>query len=90
MRAEVPVDITLTQAHYQTPEFLISVLSKGYRVADVPTAMRLRGFGSTKKGNNLVFGTRDFRVVIATWCRERVWRRRRERLRSVDRQPSAQ
>ena len=80
MRARLPVDITLTQAQYQTSEFLIGALAKGYRVADVPVTMHLRGHGSTKKGNNLVFGTRYARVVLGTWLREwvrpRVFRRR--------------
>jgi hypothetical protein len=70
MRAQVPVSLTLTQAQYQTSEFLIGALAKGYRVADVPMAMRLRSHGSTKKGNNLVFGTRYARVVLGTWMRE--------------------
>ena len=77
MRAQVPVNITLTQAQYQTSEFLIGALAKGYRVADVPVTMHLRGHGTTKKGNNLVFGTRYTRVVLGTWCREWMWGRRR-------------
>jgi hypothetical protein len=32
--------------------------------------MHLRGHGGTKKGNNLVFGTRYARVVLGTWFRE--------------------
>jgi hypothetical protein len=76
MRAQVPVSITLTQAQYQTSEFLIGALAKGYRVADVPVTMHLRGHGTTKKGNNLVFGTRYTRVVLGTWCREWMWGRR--------------
>ena len=70
MRAQLPVDLTLTQSQYQTSEFLIGALAKGYRVADVPVTMHLRGHGSTKKGNNLVFGTRYARVVLGTWLRE--------------------
>ncbi len=77
MRAQLPVDLTLTQAQYQTSEFLIGALAKGYRVADVAVTMHLRGHGSTKKGNNLVFGTRYARVVLGTWFRE--WVRPRVR-----------
>lgn len=77
MRTEVPVNVRLTQSQYQTSEFLIGALAKGYRVADVPMSMRLRNHGSTKKGNNLVFGTRYARVVFGTWLREWVWGRRR-------------
>jgi hypothetical protein len=70
MRSRLPVDLTLTQSQYQTSEFLIGALAKGNRVMDVPVTMHLRGHGSTKKGNNLVFGTRYFRVVLGTWLRE--------------------
>jgi hypothetical protein len=75
MRAQLPADLTLTQAQYQTSEFLIGALAKGYRVADVAVTMHLRGHGSSKKGNNLVFGTRYARVVLGTWYREYVWAR---------------
>jgi hypothetical protein len=77
MRAQLPVDLTLTQAQYQTSEFLIGALAKGYRVTDVAVTMHLRGHGGTKKGNNLVFGTRYARVVLGTWFRE--WVRPRVR-----------
>ncbi|WP_051450724.1 glycosyltransferase family 2 protein [Actinospica robiniae] len=80
MRAQVPVNVRLTQSQYQTSEFLIGALAKGYRVADVPMSMRLRSHGSTKKGNNLVFGTRYARVVLGTWLREWVWGRTRRRV----------
>jgi hypothetical protein len=73
MRARLPVDLRLTQSQYQTSEFLIGALAKGYRVEDVAVTMRLRSHGSTKKGNNLVFGTRYARVVLGTWFREWVW-----------------
>jgi hypothetical protein len=75
MRAQLPVDLTLTQAQYQTSEFLIGALAKGYRVADVAVTMHLRGHGNSKKGNNLVFGTRYARVVLGTWFREYAWAR---------------
>ena len=90
MRAHVPVELTLTQSQYQTSGFLIGVLAKGYQVGEVPMAMRLRGHGSTKKGNNLVFGTRYARVLFGTWMREWVWagiRGRRPRKRSGDARP---
>jgi len=88
MRARLPVDVTLTQAQYQTSEFLIGALAKGYRVADVPVTMHLRGHGSTKKGNNLVFGTRYARVVLGTWFREFVRSRPARRRAEPERVPS--
>lgn len=71
MRAEVPVSVTLAQPQYQSSELLIGVLARGYRVAEVPMTIRMRGGGETKKGGNLVYGARYARVVFGTWLRER-------------------
>lgn len=74
MRAEVTADVTLNQPQYQSAELLIGAISKGYRIAEVPATMHVRAAGSTKKGGNLVYGTRYARVVLGTWWRE--WRSR--------------
>jgi glycosyl transferase family 2 len=71
MRAEVTGAVTLRQPQYQASELLIGVIAKGYRVVEVPATMRLRSAGTTKKGGNLVYGYRYFRVVVGTWWRER-------------------
>jgi hypothetical protein len=71
MRAEVPATVTLTQPQYQSAELLVGVLRRGYRVVERPMTMRRRGQGRSKKGNNLVYGARYARVVLATWWRER-------------------
>jgi glycosyltransferase involved in cell wall biosynthesis len=71
MRAQVTGAVTLRQPQYQASELLISVIAKGYRVAEVPATMRLRVCGTTKKGGNLVYGYRYLRVVLGTWWRER-------------------
>jgi glycosyltransferase involved in cell wall biosynthesis len=71
MRAHVTGVVELSQPQYQSSELLIGVISRGYRVAEVPATMRLRTAGSTKKGGNLVYGYRYFRVVLGTWWRER-------------------
>jgi hypothetical protein len=71
MRAAVPVSVTLAQPQYQSSELLIGVLAGGYRVAEVPMTIRMRGGGETKKGGNLVYGARYARVVLGTWLRER-------------------
>jgi hypothetical protein len=70
MRAEVTGAVTLDQPQYQSAELLIGVLAAGFRVAEVPARMRLRGAGRSKKGNNLVYGWRYARVVFGTWWRE--------------------
>lgn len=71
MHAHVTANVTLNQPQYQTSELLIGVLSRGYRVVEMPVTMRVRNQGKSKKGNNLVFGTRYARVVFSTWARER-------------------
>lgn len=71
MRAEVTGAVTLRQPQYQSSELLIGVISRGYRVREVPATMRLRAAGATKKGGNLVYGYRYSRVVVGTWWRER-------------------
>ncbi|WP_207755528.1 glycosyltransferase family 2 protein [Nonomuraea cypriaca] len=71
MRAHVTGVVELRQPQYQSSELLIGVISRGYRVAEVPATMRLRVAGTTKKGGNLVYGFRYSRVVLGTWWRER-------------------
>ena len=70
MRAEVPAAITLNQPQYQSSELLIGAISHGFRVVEVPGTMHVRSAGSTKKGRNLVYGSRYARVVLGTWWRE--------------------
>jgi glycosyltransferase involved in cell wall biosynthesis len=71
MRAEVTGAVRLLQPQYQASELLISAMARGYRVAEVPTTMRERSAGETKKGRNLLYGARFGRVVVTTWWRER-------------------
>jgi glycosyltransferase involved in cell wall biosynthesis len=70
MRAELTGAVRQTQPQYQTSELLIGALLAGYRVAEVPTTMRQRLSGTTKKGDNLFYGLRYGRVIAATWWRE--------------------
>ncbi|WP_370591147.1 glycosyltransferase family 2 protein [Saccharopolyspora montiporae] len=71
MRAQVPVSVALRQQQYQSAELLVGVLSRGYRVHEVPMRMLARTAGSSKKGNDLVYGYRYAKVVLGTWWRER-------------------
>jgi glycosyltransferase involved in cell wall biosynthesis len=71
MRAEVTGAVRLLQPQYQAAELLISAMARGYRVLEVPTTMRERSAGTTKKGRNLLYGARFGRVVVTTWWRER-------------------
>lgn len=71
MRAEMTGAVRQTQPQYQTSELLIGALLMGYRVAEVPTVMRPRMSGESKKGRNLAYGLRYGRVITKTWLRER-------------------
>jgi glycosyltransferase involved in cell wall biosynthesis len=70
MRAELTGAVRQTQPQYQTSELLIGAVYQGYRVAEVPTTMRQRLSGTTKKGDNLFYGVRYARVIASTWWRE--------------------
>lgn len=71
LRSEITGVVTQTQPQYQTSELLIGSIYHGYRVAEVPTTMRQRLSGETKKGGNLSYGFRYARVIAMTWWRER-------------------
>lgn len=71
MRADLTGTVTQTQPQYQTSELLIGALLQGYRVAEVPTVMRQRMSGESRKGRNLAYGLRYARVIAGTYRRER-------------------
>ena len=71
MRVDVPNSVTLEQNQYQSSELLVGVLAHGYRVLEKPMTMLTRTAGHSKKGNNLLYGSRYARVVLGTWLRER-------------------
>lgn len=72
MRAGLTGTVRQTQPQYQTSELLIGAILQGYRVAEVPTVMRVRRAGETKKGHNLLYGARYARVILRTYLRERL------------------
>ena len=71
MRADLTGTVTQTQPQYQTSELLIGALLQGYRVAEVPTVMRQRMSGESRKGRNFAYGLRYARVITQTYLRER-------------------
>jgi glycosyltransferase involved in cell wall biosynthesis len=71
MRAGLTGTVTQTQPQYQTSELLIGALLRGYRVAEVPTVMRRRLSGTSRKGHNVAYGLRYARVIAETYVRER-------------------
>ncbi len=56
MRAEVTGAVRLEQPQYQSAELLIAVLSRGFRVAEVPATIHKRQVGESKKGHNAIYG----------------------------------
>lgn len=72
MRAALTGTVRQTQPQYQTSELLIGAILQGYRVAEVPTVMRVRRAGETKKGHNVLYGARYARVILRTYLRERL------------------
>ena len=76
MRAEVTSAVRLEQPQYQAAELLIGVMTRGFRVAEVPATIHKRRVGKSKKGNDVLYGYNFSRVVIGTWWRERHGRHR--------------
>lgn len=79
MRVEVTDTVRQTQPQYQTSELLIGALFQGFRVAEVPTVMRVRTAGESRKGRNGFYALRYAAVIYRTFRREwpqRVSRRR--------------
>jgi glycosyltransferase involved in cell wall biosynthesis len=83
MRAGITGTVLLSQPQYQASELLIGVITRGYKVAEVPATIHRRRVGESKKGqnplyrlhipgvNNLFYGLRFARVAYGTWWRER-------------------
>jgi glycosyltransferase involved in cell wall biosynthesis len=78
MRADLTAKVRQTQPQYQTSELLIGAIFQGFRIAEVPTVMRVRRAGTSKKGHNVLYGLRYARVIARTYARERRHRRRPE------------
>jgi glycosyltransferase involved in cell wall biosynthesis len=76
MTSRLLQDVPQTQAQYQTSELVIGAALAGYRIAEVPTVMRPRISGTSRKGNNFAYGLRYALVMVSTWCRERHRQRR--------------
>ena len=70
MRVDVTSQVRQTQPQYQTSELLIGAIFQGFRVAEVPTVMRVRSAGESKKGRNAFYGVRYATVITRTFLRE--------------------
>jgi glycosyltransferase involved in cell wall biosynthesis len=72
MRTELACSVRLRQPQYQASELLLGALAGGARFVEQPMTMRVRSAGTTKKGNNFVYGVRYGSVMTWTWLREYV------------------
>ena len=72
MRASVTGAVRLDQQQYQAAELLIGVMSRGYRVSELPATIHKRKVGESKKGHNAIYGLHFCNVIARTWWRERV------------------
>ncbi|HEY3733824.1 MAG TPA: glycosyltransferase family 2 protein [Streptosporangiaceae bacterium] len=72
MRAEVTGAVRLDQQQYQAAELLIGVMSRGFRVTELPATIHKRKVGESKKGHNAIYGLHFAGVIARTWWRERV------------------
>lgn len=70
MRVGLLQSVRQTQPQYQTSELLVGAVLGGWRVAEVPTVMRPRTSGESRKGRNLAYAGSYARVMIGTWWRE--------------------
>jgi hypothetical protein len=75
MRTELACSVPLRQPQYQASELLLGALAGGARLLEQPMTMRMRSAGTTKKGNNFVYGVRFSAVMTWTWMREYVGKR---------------
>ena len=71
MTADLTSSVVLDQPQYQASELLIGASMAGYRLQEVPIAMKARREGKSKKAGNFVYGLRFCSVVLGTWWRER-------------------
>lgn len=71
MTADLTGSLVLDQPQYQASELLIGAAMAGYRLEEVPIAMKARRHGKSKKAGNFVYGLRFCSVVLSTWWRER-------------------
>jgi len=79
MRVEVATTVRQTQPQYQSSELLIGAIFQRFRVAEVPTVMRRRTAGESRKGRSFGYGAKYALVIAKTSLRE--WRGRPRRRR---------
>lgn len=68
-RAEAVKNLHLQQPQFQASELLIEAVRKGLRYAEVPTTMRRRQGGATRKPSTVPYAWGFVKAVMGTWLR---------------------
>ena len=74
LRAFNPVilkKIKLKEKNFSAPEILIETILKGFKIKNIPTTIKRRTAGKTKKPR-IGFALGLFRVIIVTWLRNKI------------------
>ncbi len=69
IRVDKLAGLRLMQDQYHTSEFLMMCAKQGYRIKEAPIHFRRRTSGTSKKGNELLYGFRFARALLTTWLR---------------------
>jgi hypothetical protein len=59
----------LEQTQYHTSEAIIEASKHGLKIIEVPIRIEARHSGESKKGANLFYAYRFFKVIVSTWMR---------------------
>lgn len=63
--------IILKEKKFSAPEILVETIMKGFTINNIPTTIKKRAAGQTKKPR-LGFASGLFRVILATWLKNKV------------------
>lgn len=63
--------IILKEKKFSAPEILVETIMKGYKIHNIPTTIKKRAAGQTKKPR-LGFASGLFRVILTTWIKNKV------------------
>ena len=70
-KPEILENIRLKEKKFSAPEILVETIMKGFRIKNIPTTIKKRTAGQTKKPR-LGFALGLFRVIITTWLKNKV------------------
>ena len=71
IKPEIFKKIELKEKKFSAPEILVETILKGFKVENVPTTIKKRSAGTTKKPR-LGFALGLLRVIIGTWLRNKI------------------